>query len=71
MSEVVEYPIDDPEYMMPKDAAKLREDKLETTTMSAPAATYVTVLRMEAEFMPLDVLIHRALNNTQGRESEA
>ena len=70
MSEVVEYPVDDPEYMMPKDAAKLREDKLETTTMSAPAATYVTVLRMEAEFVPLDVLIHRAWNNTQGQESE-
>jgi len=45
-------------------------NKWETTTMSAPAATYVTVLGMEAEFVPLDVLIHRAWNGTQGQESE-
>lgn len=70
----------DPEYCTPSQRKEmeelarhrdaLREDKLETTTMSAPAATYITVLGMEAEFVPLDVLIHRAWNGTQGQESE-
>ena len=45
-------------------------DSWVSATHSAPGETYVTVLGMEAEFVPLDVLIHRAWNGTEGQESE-
>lgn len=84
MSEVVQYPIDDPEYMMPKDAAEARRLKAEGQELTALQSPLVaamaerisrnedslTTLRMQAEFLPLDVLIHRALNGTEGQESE-
>ena len=36
MSEVTQYPVDDPEYMMPQDAAKLRATKVAAPFFGQP-----------------------------------
>ena len=66
-----------------RDLARLRNAKAQepqpapltdswfASAHSAPGETYVTVLDMEAEFMPADVAHHREINGTTGQESES
>ena len=84
MTEPTQYPIDDTEYMIPKDAAEARRLKAEGQELAALQSPLVAAmaerirrnedslvtLKMQEEFLPLDVLIHRALNNTECQESE-
>ena len=66
MSEVVEYPVDDPEYMTPQQAQAMRElDRLRNAKAQVPQPAPLP------DSWPADVEQHRLLNDTVGEESEA
>lgn len=77
MTEVTQYPIDDPEYMTPQQAHEARKMKAELPLWQQVAQNVdvaphaIDCFSTEAPSqVQTDVDLHRALNGTVGMESE-
>ena len=76
--------LDDYEYMTPAqavEAMRLKAEGQEVTALQSAMVAEIAdrlsrnedplaMLKWQAQFLPSDVEYHRALNNTQGQESE-